>query len=754
MKENLAENPYIFSVSEVAANDEINYVDVIRKETKEGFKALLPEKPKMVDPRPRRIAIFDNSGNKHFVGPNDNIFNSLSEAIFLAIADGMISDYFNEQAKTRSHVRSVRDFLIWLNTFEIDPVARYDVLNQYEAYCINERKLLPQSTGLDKLIPLIKHGLGSLHLSDEQYYYLIMLLNSTTLSEAEGRTQFTLSSWFSLPWIRPIMGEKSYLKLESAKILMDSFKITVGTVLQLLLCAKQEINSILTSKSMSAFSLIDISKIESSELETIDKEKLFNKVATHARRKYSNTLFWIVHEQFELRKSQEKKKSPTYRILKLDTFSKAMFSTLEYELSASPLTQPPLQYSENNVQLKQNFNCPLLFEPNHLEVTNPLEELLAAWIISTLCIQPSDVSNGQIGQFIREYNNSGSLISIFSQSYKSRSDTIHSHPILDGQLVESKALESYFANVEKSRENLFSNNKIPAIRYVTRNNEGEAQPSYAALLTRILDDKVINKLVVEEHQKRDIEPIFLKAFLALDKSKAPAFDAFYQENRDKIDEPRKVYTQKYSDAVPVSLFKLSHIKNSSVHSRYDQYREGDLVNQNSHNAEVERLSYIGEANKDAVNQRGRISRLVMNDLSENLYKPSIDKILKKARDMQLQTSLRKASQSDTYEINTLGIAIDAEVEDDRFGDQIVFETQESALNMIHYLSQVEKFGALIAKRNLPFFESEVLPRTLWIEDTLQRFSNKSLLAEVYKKHKKLESRLPDLFESELQGGVA
>ncbi|WP_299082403.1 hypothetical protein [uncultured Paraglaciecola sp.] len=754
MKENLIENPHIFSVSEVAANDCINYIDIIRKEHKEGFKALLPNKPKLIDPRPRRIAIFDNLGHKHFIGPNEKIFNTFSEAIFLAIADGMISDYFNEQAKTRSHVRSVRDFLIWLNTFEIDSIARYDVLHQYEVFRINERGLLPQSTGLDKLIVIMKHGLGSIHLSDDQYYYLLMLLESTTLSASEGRSQITLSSWFSLPWLRPIMGEQAYLKLESAKILMDSFKITVGTVLQILLSAKEEINSILTYNSVNSYSLIDTESIENSELEKIDSDKIFKKVTTHARRKYSSSLFWLVHKHYEHSETISKENSTTYRILKLDAFNKAVFTKLEHKLSIHPLSQPPLQYSEENIQKKQNFNCPLLFEPNYLEATNPLEELLAAWILSTLCIQPSDVSNGQIGQFIREYNKSGKLISIFSQSYKSRSDVIHSHPILDGQLAESKALESYFVNIEKSRKNLFSNNKIHAFRYVTRNNEGEAQPSYSALLTRILDDKVIKKLVIEEHRKRKVEPIFLKAYLALDKSTAPAFEAFYQENRDKIDEPRKVYTQRYSDAVPVSLFKLSHIKNSSVHSRYDLYRESDLVNQNSHNAEVERLSYIGEANKDAINQRGRISRLVMNDISENLFKPSITKILKKARDMQLQTSLRKTSNDENYEINTLGIAVNAKVEDEKFGDHIIIESKETAFNMIHYLSQVERFGAVLAERNLPFFESEVLPRTLWIEDTLQRFSNKSLLSETYKKHKELESRLPDLFENELQGGVA
>ena len=754
MKENFEENPHIFSVSEVAANDDINYVDVIKRERKEGFKALLPKKPKLIDPRPRRIAIFDNLGNKHFIGPNENIFNSFSEAIFLTIADGMISDYFDELAKTRSHIRSIRDFLIWLNTIEIDSIARYDVLNQYEAFRINDRGLLPQSTGLDKLIVIMKQGLGSIHLSDDQYYYLLMLLDSTNLSASEGRTQITLSSWFSLPWLRPMMGEHAYLKLESAKILMDSFKITVGTVLQILLSAKEEINSILTTNSVHSHSLIDTAGIETSQLEEIDNAKLFKKVTTHARRKYSNTLFWLIHKHYEHSETLSKENSTTYRVLKLDTFNKAVSAKLEHQLCIQPMNCPPLQYSEKNVQQKQNFNCPLLFDPNSLDTTNPLEELLSAWILSTLCIQPSDVNNGQIGQFIREYNKSGKLISIFSQSYKSRSDVIHSHPILDGQLVESKALENYFVSVEKLRNNLFSNNKVLTIRYVTRNNEGDAQPSYAALLTRILDDKVIKNLVIEEHKKREVEPIFLKAYLALDNSTAPAFEAFYQENRDKIEEPRKVYTQKYSDAVPVSLFKLSHIKNSSVHSRYDLYRESDLVNQNSHNAEVERLSYIGDANKDAVNQRGRISRLVMNDISENLFKPSITKVLKKARDMQLQTSLRKTSNDQNYEVNTLGIAVDAEVEDDKFGEHIIIENQETALNMIHYLSQVERFGAVLAERNLPFFETEVLPRTLWIEDTLQRFSDKSLLSEAYKKHKMLESRLPDLFENELQGGVA
>lgn len=745
----------IFTYEEVTENPTHSYIDAERTNVIQKVKALLPETPNAIDPKPRRIAVFDSKGEKLFLGLKNDISNTFSESIFLALADGLLSNYFLDLAKNKDYLTSVRDFIIWLNMYKIDSVSRYSVLNEYESYRVNELGMKTQSSGLERLIPLIRNGLGSLYITDEQYQYLLLLLDSTSLSAAEDRVQISLSSWFAKPWLRPIMGERSYLKLESSNLLMESFKITIGIVLDLLLDTKTEINSILQSQELSPLSLMkSILSSENKKDIQHSNNDIYNNSSTQKRRTFSLELLWKIHSHLEVAPNKNTLESVTYNILKYDLLNKEMYATVCNKLEKEALIKPPQQYSENLKQKKNNFNCSLLFSPEQLASSNQLEEMLAAWIVATLCLQPSAIEKVKISNFTREYNSNDKLIAIFNHYFKPRSARIPNVPILDGQLIESKAFDKYMKQVEKSRESLFSNSKLPAIRYVTREQEGNAQPSNCALFTKILDDKLVKKRIISEHKKRKVEPIFLSAFLAIDESKAEPWDKFYQKHRNETEFPMNLYNETFHDAVPATLFKLTHIKNSAVHSRYDEYRDGDLVNQNSHNSQTEKTSYINDNNKDAVNHQGRISRLVMLDISNNLYRPSVIKALKKTRDLQLQTSIRQVSSDKGYKINTFGIAIDAEIEADHFDDQVVIESEETMLYMIHYLSQVETYGTLLAKNNLPFFESEVLPKILWMEDILSRFNNKALLSQTYEKHKKIKNKLPSLFENEMRGGIS
>jgi hypothetical protein len=751
-------NNALFTPKEVIEDSSLRYIDAERTKDIQKIKAILPDVPNAIDPKPRRIAVFDSNGDKIFVGLKDDISNIFSESIFLALADGLLSNYFLGLAKNRGYLTNIRDFIIWLNTYKIDSVSRYIVLNKYESYRVNDLGVKTQSSGLEKLIPLIRNGLGSLYITDEQYQYLLLLLDSTSISSAEDRVQISLSSWFAKPWLRPIMGERSYLKLESSRLLMESFKITIGVVLDLLLDTKAEINNILHSQKISPLSLMR-SILSSDNQKDIQPPyntdyDIYNKSSTQKRRAFSLELFWKIHLDLESNNSENQTRSATYEITKYDLLNKEMYTTVCNELEKCALVKPPQQYSENNKQKKNNFNCSLLFSPEQLSSSNQLEELLVAWIVATLCLQPTAIEKIKISNFTREYNSNNKLIAIFSHYFKPRSARSPDVPVLDGQLIESKAFDKYLKQVEKTRENLFSNNKTPTIRYITREHEGNAQPSNCALLTKIIDNQLVKQKIISEHKKRKVDPIFLSAFIALDASKAEPWEQFYKKHRNEVELPRELYCETFHDAVPVALFKLSHIKNSAVHSRYDEYRDGDLINQNSHSSQTEKVSYINDSNKDAVNHQGRVSRQVMLDISDNLYRPSLIKALKKTRDIQLQTSIRQVSNEEQYKINSFGIAIDAEVEAEHFDDQVVIECEETMLYMIHYLSQVETYGVLLAKNNLPFFESEVLPKTIWMEDVLSQFNNKALLSQTYEKHKKIAKNLPLLFENEMKGGIA
>ena len=84
------------------------------------------------------------------------------------------------------------------------------------------------------------------------------------------------------------------------------------------------------------------------------------------------------------------------------------------------------------------------------------------------------------------------------------------------------------------------------------------------------------------------------------------------------------YCERADKTCPQSLFKGSHIKNSSVYSRTDQYRDEDLINTNSHSSLTEKLSYMTDANKEWVNQVGRILRMVLVDIEMHAFSPKFD----------------------------------------------------------------------------------------------------------------------------------
>lgn len=745
------------------------FVDVQSTQDKNKFRALLPKRPDILDVRPKRIATFDSSGkrNKIYVGLNNDVENEYSSALFLSLADGILSPYFEEQSSNRHHLRAVRDFIQWLNDFPISSATRYTVLKDYETHLVNNCGIKPQSTGIEKLIALIRSGLGSLHISEQQYTYLLHLLEATTLSAHEDRVQVTLSSWFRLPWLRPIMGEKSYLKLESASLLMASFRITVGTVLDLLLTAKQDLNKYLTDLETSPAAIADIKvntqttysdslKVDNTKTQAAKVacalESDFNSLTSDKRKRYSYELFWKVHLLMH-EKGIDCDDSITYRILFSDVINKAQESTLKKSLNENPLTKLSLQPIVAGKQGKYLTNVPNLVSPSHLFSTNCLEELLASWLAACLMVQPEQVKKLEVGQFVREYNASGSLIAIFHQHFKPRAAKLFEAPVFDGSEIEAIAFERYLKMVERSRSSLFSNKKLPTFRYVTRKQEGSAKPSYAVLLTNILRDPLIKGHIEKRHMQRKVDPIFLKAYLALDDSNAPAWEAFYEKNRH-LENPRTLYKKTFADATPNTFFKLSHIKNSTVHSNYDAYREGDLVNQNSHSSNVEKISYINEANKDAVNSQGRITRLVANDISNNLYRPSMPLAFRKANDRLLQTSIRKASGNEKYEINTLGVAVEADVVEREFDEIVVLETKETMLYMVHYLSQVDNYGKALLAMNPKFFESTVLPNVIWMESVVSQFTDRKMLSAVYKEYTQIKAKLPNIFTNELKGGVA
>lgn len=551
------------------------------------------------------------------VGLNGKIFelnsnNTYSSYIYRALTLGLKSEWYQALAllSQRQHSTSLIKFIRWFETIDINDDNRYSIFKDFETYQVNILGLKPQSTGLNCLLYLMKNGVAEIDYEHGLHAYIETLLLRTNISKYEPPIPETLTNFFgSIPWLRKAMGDDDYLKLESPKRLSSSFSITIATIL----------NHILKIKKEAKNQLGDHKFINDSD--TLDERA--------QRQFYCGNLLSKLGQFNENHMANDS----LTELLILDFVPKKNIEKLK-QLCEGRLFDPSTYYNYK-LNGRQVFSISNIFAKNAWNFPSELEQVLFSWLCAWQTIQPSDIPKLKKNDFIITKNSEGRAIFVQCSYYKGRSGKIQEPPMLDARQSEGNAIISYL--------DYFHDNEIHLIndKFVGRIPVTFGANSITERLINLINTQSINDKIIENLSKRKSSPIFFKAMLALHEKRQYVFSKWVnglkKRKKQKIGFTMEAYIKDVKYPLPSNLFGFNAIKNSAVHATSDKYRVGDLINQNSHTSLTEKISYLTDANKDWVNQNGRITRLVLHDIERHVYKPNLDQAINDAYELGLRT---------------------------------------------------------------------------------------------------------------------
>ncbi len=565
--------------------------------------------------------------------------------LYKVIVSALQSEWFQSLVDITQlgYKNSLLKFIPWLNTHNINHENRYTILKDFEAYRVNEKRVKPQSTGLRDLLSILSNGVHSNHIKNETLQFIHTLLTNTTFSIADEHEAQTLSSYFaSMPWLREVLGENDYLKLESPKRLMRSFSIVVATTLLFILQAKKEARK---------------------QLERLDVENLTLKGFKEKRDRNLHYCRNLLIKLGGLNEDGQPNDALTELII-LDCVPKDRREKLLVQWYKS-IENSKFSFREPSQRLLF-FTSPLIFAPESWACPSAVEQYLCAWLCAWQTVQPTDISKLKLQDFVITKNEHGRPVALQCLYYKGRSQRMQEPPMLDANQIEAQALLAYLEQLPPEK-NLFTSN------IHNSPNIGFGSTSITERFARLFRSPIIQSQINEALNKQQSSPLFLRAFIAISDPKESNNSRWYKTQKKRgLITTIDAYRETIARPLPQLLFGLRAIKNSAVHARTDLYRDGDLVNQNSHSSQTERAHYTNDANKDWVNQKGRITRLVLHDIERFVYRPNLTAAHQEAHDLVLRTKvIQVAGNSDadssTVKINPLGRVNDPSVDLEEFG---------------------------------------------------------------------------------------
>lgn len=707
-------------------NDEIIEGFVTNDDGIDPFAEVLPTPISKLQINSNRISV--SKDNQEFAILSNT--SPFAEYIFSALVKGTLTDWFFRLKYTRHYFRNIKEFVAFLNDYSFDSVNRYKVLKDFESFKVNEKGVKPQSTGLSSLLGLITNSIESNQFPKEQILYLVTLINTTKPSKNSDRDPHTLNHWFNIGWLKNYIGEEEFLKLESPKLLMGGFNVTIATTLSYLINAKKELKEKIKNNQVSMEQLCS-------------GGEEYSRLTARNQTKYSQNLFQLT-ANFDLGKPLDK----STQCMLIDLVNQVPFKRIMETIKAKGVKAVPFEfYAKTNTKI--NFTKSNLFTPQYLNSPSPIEELLFSWLVSSQMVQPEHVLKLKKSDFLFERNSQGTVILAQCIYYKGRAGGNKETPLLNKSNVELNAFIDYFSILPDDRKELFSKACPKNPRMITPYIEGTAQPSMIAFLFRLLETDDLSKTITNAIISKDVSNLFYKSFMGLNKSSSISYETW----RKKTNKTREEYIKEINEPLPINIFRPAHIKTSAVYSRTDLYREGDLVNYNSHTAHTEKMSYLSDSNKDWVNQCGRISRLVFNEIETNIYKPNVKVVDIHTNEQIIKTKVLKATGTTDGKVNAIGQYKGSEVADaDDSGLVMVVDSVETAVNMLHYIKQADLFAKKLLDKNPKFFERTLLVNVEWMHYVLDKLSISTVKA-AQKFYSANFKNFPNIFDDELRGGV-
>ena len=641
-----------------------------------------------------------------------------SKTLFKSLSCALVTDWFHglsDRSQT-IYINLLSTFISWLNTTEIIKCNRLSIIKDFETYRVNVDKNKPQSTGANLVIRLISESLNNENINNEEQAYLQALSNSTKLSLHDEKIPTTLTNFFSsIHWLKQYIPKESYYKLESPKRLMESFSITIASTLLYILDIKKNI----------AFESL-------------------NNISEHAFKSLrTNNDHWcreIFSIYLDLKDSKENK--ILKNLIIQDIIHKNIITDLEQWIKENRYkTKIPFRMKKDGKYISI-FKNPNIFIKGCINKPGEIEEILFSWLCAWQAIQPSDINELKLGDYALHKNNNNRVVTLQCSYYKSRAKVNHEPPPINSNSIEGKAILNYLELFKNEDDKLLSKKLRTSMHFTF-----ETQTSVPAVLKTLWESKDLSSIININLSRRKTDDIFKKSYLSIVHNSGPSHSSWEHHQRSRnLPSNIECYKKLVKNPLPQLHFHLSSIKNSSVHSRTDAYRDGDLVNFNSHSSETEKCSYLTDANKEWVNQYGRITRLVIKDLENYSYKPNLYKSISLAQDKSMRTRLIK-----DHKPNPIKIHIDSG--NTSFDEVIVLETTETVINMLHYIQQVEEKYSSLINHSLEYFEKTVLPTVEWMHYVIHQMMPQPIVLQGSKDYDQIKNILPPLFTPQLAGGI-
>ena len=651
-----------------------------------------------------------------------------AQHLYQALYSALCNDWYQVTISEISQSRlqgPLKDFLLWLRSYRFTRKHADQILNKYQTYRINKCGVLPQSTGLKIIFLFLTNATYCEQVSMETIAYVHQLKHTTRIEDACTAVPYSLTGYCAtMPWLREALGERKYMQLESPRLLMRSFSVVVAATLEWILAHKA------IAKSRIGSNLPDVQqqRLRGTNDNGVYGRKLMRHVANFANSQPDPTTELLLADLA----------NPPVKQLVVERFIRGDFSI-----------RPNIKGKETNL-----FQRPHIFTPGNWDKPGGIEELLFGWLMAWLAVQPNDISKLKPQNIVLIKNPAGRITELFVDYYKGRAKRNYRTMTLSTKEVEGSAILSYLKSLPEDIVGCFSSKN--SIRFKLSFGKN----SLPLTLVTLWQEPKLAQHLREQLALRRAGTLFWDLMVVLQQKGGQTFNSWMMNHNSKDGAP----VQKYIASVPYALnpSPLSYglIKTSAVQSRSDRYRVEDLVNINSHKSNTERISYLTDENKEWVNQNGRISRIVLHDMENFVYRPSLNQAVVDSRERILRTRIIATFEDSTTDaatahIDKLGRAsnINNMFTEDA-SDILVMDTAETVVYMLHYIDEATKNYRKLVQHALIFFERTVLPNAEWMSVILQNHLSPHVVIAGTQYYNKIQPHLPSLFDNELQGGVS
>ncbi|MEQ3660717.1 MAG: hypothetical protein ABNH21_17370 [Glaciecola sp.] len=667
-------------------------------------------------------------------------------------------------------------FIDYLNKIDINETNRLTILKDFEANRVKSDGVKTQSTGLRSLIRLINISLDYAPFTetiDSSQFNYLNTLTKTKVAPDDNKDAKTMTAWFSFhSWLRIEdfgIGNEKFNRLASPKALTKSLRITAEVALYSIQKAK--------------YALIDFFKEQNIAPESVAPPRMSPnrgdmsaenyKLECNKFKKYIYPFiekrFTFLHKAYLDLPSPSQELSLAFEIIiyswcrevciadSMQRFKNGQTQTYHFQNSRRFSVDKSAMFSHEFLYALADYAY------NDVSSSLPvssIEHVLFHWLMAYQSVQVSDITKLRLSNFRFVRRTNGRITHIESEYFKGRANDIHHLKSIKANTDMGKSILNFIndrtAEYNDSETNLTHN--LPTLTTAKNGSIGQfirlcarsslreeidsslevnkASSVYVDALSRIIENGIALKVYENRIQKSSIDVDYRQDWLL------------------------RCGTPKKHD-----LFGISCIKTSAIHARSDTFTPTQLQNYNSHTNDTERKNYLTEHNQEWLNNCGRITRAVMQDLHVNVFVPSKQKkqcfnsdFTRASEVIDMRCSnvlnrLRLVTRKDHGQVDELGFLKENPLEHADLPDTLyLLDSPETVMKFHHYVHEAEKKHKQLAIRSLDFLLFTVLPTVEWVSTLLaeKHFSKESLEKgkELFEQYAQI---LPPHFSAQLGG---